>query len=234
MPAIPDTSMNLTNDIAQFFAKLPNISDLNARKALLYQATLDRELEGRIDVTGATIPFCHALTRVLAEYGKLTDGRDALDAVLLAAQTGIGKEGKAECERLRQRWRDAQSAPLPPLKPKSRRIALFGLLAFMLFVLAGGAFLLKDRLTNHDNPKDNRANIFGTVQNEDGLFLEKARARIGFVQTVTNENGEFELALPPNQQKDEYTLIVEKAGYRVWERTIFPDGKPLSIILQGE
>ena len=227
--------MNLTNDIAQFLTTLPNLSDLNSRKALINLANLDKELEGRIEFSGALIPFCHGLTRTLAAYGTLEDGRDALDAVLAAAQTGIGKEGRAECERLRQRWSDRKSAPLPPFPSTSRRSALLGLLAFALLAIAGGgALLLKDRLTNHDDPDKNRDNIFGTVQNEDGLFLEKSRVRIGFVQTVTNENGEFELALPPNQQKDEYTLIVEKAGYRVWERTIFPDGKPLSIILQGE
>ena len=221
--------MNLTNDIAQFFAALPNISDLNTRKSLIYQAGLGRELEGRILFDGAAIPFCQALTRTLADYGNLADGRDALDAVLQAAQAGVGRDKQAECEQLRQRWNEAQAKPLPPFPTKSRRFALIVLLA-----IAGGAFLLKDRLTNHDAPTENRANIFGTVQNESGVFLEKARARIGFVQTVTNENGEFELALPPNQQNDRYTLIVEKAGYRVWERTIFPDGKPLSIVLQGE
>ena len=226
--------MNLINDIAQFFAALPNISDLNTRKSLIYQAGLGRELEGRILFDGAAIPFCQALTRTLADYGNLADGRDALDAVLQAAQAGVGRDKQAECEQLRQRWRDAHTAPVPPLPKKSRRIALMRLIAVALLAIAGGVFLLKDRLTNHDDPNENRANVFGRVQNENDVFLEKARARIGFVQTVTNENGEFELALPPNQQNDQYILIVEKAGYRVWERAIFPDGKPLSIILQGE
>ena len=225
--------MSLTNDIAQFFATLPHINEhLNTRKVLIYRMNPDDELVRRIEFTGETRSFCRKLTRTLITYGTMKDGRDALDAVLEALEGNIDQEKQAECDRLRQRWRDAQSS-----RPSttSRRIALLGLLALLLFTIADGAYLLlKDRLTNHDDPDKNRDNIFGTVQNEDGLFLEKSRVRIGFVQTVTNENGEFELALPPNQQKDEYTLIVEKAGYRVWERTIFPDGKPLSIVLQGE
>ena len=224
--------MSLTNDIAQFFATLPHINEhLNTRKALIYRMNPDDELVRRIEFAGDTRSFCRKLTRVLTTYGKLQDGRDALDAVLEALEGNIDQEKQAECDRLRQRWRDAQSSRS---STTSRRIALLGLLALLVFTIAGGAFLLKDRLTNHDAPSENRANIFGTVQNEGGKFLEKARARIGFVQTVTNENGEFELTLPPNQQNDEYTLIVEKAGYRVWERTIFPDGKPIPVILQGE
>ena len=222
--------MNLTNDIAQFFATLPHINDhLNTRKALIYRIDSGNELSRQIDFTGETQSFCRKLTRVLTTHGKLQDGRDPLDAVLEALEGNIDREKQAECDRLRQRWREAQSARR---KRKPRLLVLFALLA--LFASAGGAFLLKDRLTNHDDPTENRANIFGTVQSESGVFLEKARARIGFVQTATNENGEFELALPPNQQNDQYTLIVEKAGYRVWERTIFPDGKPLSIILSKE
>lgn len=226
--------MNIAKEIAQFLTTLPNIGNPAARRALMYQAGLDERLINQLDFEGDAYSFCHNAIAKLVKYGKLENGRDALDAVLQAAQAGVGRDKQAECEQLQQRWRDAHTAPVPPL-PKSRRIALIGLVALFLFAIAVGAYLfLKDRLTNHDNPNENRANVFGTVQNENGVFLEKARARIGFVQTVTNENGEFELALPPNQQNDQYTLIVEKAGYRVWERAIFPDGKPLSIILQGE
>lgn len=226
--------MNLINDIAQFFAALPSIGNSAARRALMYQAGLDERLINQLDFEGDAYSFCHNAIAKLAKYGKLENGRDALDAVLQAAQAGVGRDKQAECEQLRQRWRDAHTAPVPPLPKKSRRIALMRLIAVALLAIAGGVFLLKDRLTNHDDPNENRANVFGRVQNENDVFLEKARARIGFVQTVTNENGEFELALPPNQQNDQYILIVEKAGYRVWERAIFPDGKPLSIILQGE
>ena len=200
--------MNLTNDIAQFFAALPNISDLNTRKSLIYQAGLGRELEGRILFDGAAIPFCQALTRTLADYGKLADGRDALDAVLQAAKAGVGRDKQAECEQLRQRWRDAHTAPVPPLPKQSRRIALIGLVAFFLFAIAGGAHLFwKDRLTT--------ATISGRVSDETTLTpLSGVRVSgEGFQEVMTGTDGNFEVSVSEKHQRATYRLMFSRAGY---------------------
>ncbi len=197
--------MNLTNNIAQFFAALPNISDLNTRKSLIYQAGLGRELEGRILFDGAAIPFCQALTRTLADYGNLADDRDALDAVLQAAQAGVGRDKQAECEQLRQRWR---AAPIPPLPKKSRRIALIGLVALSLFAIAGGAHLFwKDRLTT--------AAISGRVSDETTL-TSLSGVRVsgeGFQEVMTGADGKFEVSVPEKHQRATYRLTFSRAGY---------------------
>ena len=200
--------MNIAKEIAQFLTTLPNIGNPAARRALMYQAGLDERLINQLDFEGDAYSFCHNAIAKLVKYGKLENGRDALDVVLQAAQAGVGRDKQAECEQLRQRWRDAHTAPVPPLPKKSRRIALIGLVALFLFAIAGGAHLFwKDRLTT--------AAISGRVSDETTLTpLSGVRVSgEGFQEVMTGADGKFEVSVPEKHQRATYRLTFSRAGY---------------------
>ncbi len=96
----PRPAPNLHNQIVELLTSLPNIQDKNERRALIYSATLDKELENQIEFEGSTTRFCHVLVKTLGLYGHLDDNRNPLEAVLEAAKQQIGQDKQAECERL--------------------------------------------------------------------------------------------------------------------------------------
>lgn len=103
--------MSLHNDIVKFLKSLPTIHDKAERLALIYSASLDKEIENQIVFEGTSDQFCQLLVHTLARYGMLKDGRHALESLLEAANSKVGQEGKAECNRLIQALkRDGQKA----------------------------------------------------------------------------------------------------------------------------
>ncbi len=84
----------LENRIVTFFSDLPHIHDEQTRKALIFRASLDKELQDQISYSGTTDVFCSSLAATLMKYGTLQDGRDAIEAVLDAAKEQVGQEGK--------------------------------------------------------------------------------------------------------------------------------------------
>jgi hypothetical protein len=110
--------VELNNKIVEFLKSLPNIHDSNSQRALLLGAGLDSELQGQIYFSGSPAQFFQLLIPTLLSYGKLKDGRDALEAVLEAAKNSVGQDKKDYCDSLIQELRlfrlpSSQQAVLP-------------------------------------------------------------------------------------------------------------------------
>lgn len=95
-------NMEHHNQIVRFLKSLPNIHNKGDRQALIFSASLDKELEEQIDFEGTTARFCQLLIKTLGRYGTLKDGRHALVAILEAAKNNVGQEGKEDCSELIQ------------------------------------------------------------------------------------------------------------------------------------
>ena len=99
----------LRRKIADFLTALPNMDDdIHTRQALISQAGLDRRLEQQILFAGSPIQFVPRLISTLMKYGKLTDGRYALEAVLQAANDFVGIDKQAYGEVLIQELQKTQ------------------------------------------------------------------------------------------------------------------------------
>ncbi len=90
----------LHDKIATFLTAIPNIHDHNTQKALIYSASLDQRLQQQIDITGAPAQFVQVLIVTLKDYGRLEDGRNALEALLEAAKDSVGTDHRAYCDEL--------------------------------------------------------------------------------------------------------------------------------------
>lgn len=118
-----ELSANLHNDIVDFLTSLPNIHDHNSRRALIQSAALDAQLQCKIDFNGPSEQFFQLLIPTLRNYGKLTDDRDPIEAVLEAAQNYVGNDRQAKCEALIQQLREyppPQHKDEKPLQPPRR------------------------------------------------------------------------------------------------------------------
>lgn len=97
----PKITMELRRQIIDFFMSLPNIYDPNTPRALIQSADLDPQLLGQIHFGGPPVQFFQLLLPTLMQYGRLQDGRHALQAVLEAAQYYLaGNDEKITCDNL--------------------------------------------------------------------------------------------------------------------------------------
>ncbi|MCP4408793.1 MAG: nucleotide-binding protein, partial [Gammaproteobacteria bacterium] len=90
----------LQRRIVRLLTGLPNMHTQQAQRALIYSAGFDTELADRIAVGDAPANFVELLVNTVSSYGRLTDGRPALAAVLETAKGQVGIEKQEECERL--------------------------------------------------------------------------------------------------------------------------------------
>ncbi len=97
---------NLHNRIVEFLTSLPNIQDKNEQRALIFSASLDKDLEDQIFFEGTAAQFCQLLANVLVRYGTLKDERDALKTVLDAALQRVGKDKREHCDALIRELRE--------------------------------------------------------------------------------------------------------------------------------
>lgn len=97
-------SIELTQKIVNFIQSLPNINDISLQRALIYAAGLDRQLQEQI-VFDEPSHFSQLLVLSLSKYGKLADGRDALEAILETSKGYIGQDRKEYCDKLIQDWK---------------------------------------------------------------------------------------------------------------------------------
>ncbi len=95
----------LSREISEFLPSLPNLHDNNARLAWISSAGLDTQLEKQITFAGSSVQFCQLLISTLRKYGKLEDGRNALEAVLEAAKKYVGKDKGEYCDTLIKKLR---------------------------------------------------------------------------------------------------------------------------------
>jgi hypothetical protein len=69
---------------------------------------LSRELQQQI-IFGEPSHFLQLLVSALIKYGKLKDGRNALEAVLVSAKDYVGRDKRAYCESLLQQLRTSSN-----------------------------------------------------------------------------------------------------------------------------
>ena len=105
--------MSIRNEILRLFEQSlsSHIKDRKSREALLFRASLDQALEAGIELEGNASQFCPLFVKALSEYGKMSDGRYALNAVLEAAKSGVGPKAQAECDTLLSTLREFWSTP---------------------------------------------------------------------------------------------------------------------------
>lgn len=90
----------LNQKIVDFLISIPNIDDRNTRRALIYSAGLDNQLQKQITFEGAPVQFFQLLVSILRSYGLIEDRRDALTAVLEAAKNYVGQDRRDYCATL--------------------------------------------------------------------------------------------------------------------------------------
>ncbi|GAK50704.1 tetratricopeptide TPR_2 [Candidatus Moduliflexus flocculans] len=121
----------LKTKISNFLRSLPNIDDSNGRRAFIYSVGLDSQLQDHISFNQPVAEFIPLLIANLFDYGKLNDGRYALEALLETAKEHVGQDKKDYCERLIRELQpfliDSErnkNIATVPLKPKFYQKAL--------------------------------------------------------------------------------------------------------------
>ncbi len=113
----------LHKNIVEFLTAIPSLSDSKDQQALIFAAVLDSRLQSQITFGGSSAQFIRLLVPKLTEYGKLADGRNALEAVLAAAKEHTGQEGKAEFDAL---VKEIRAIPVHTPSPPEQSTPRFG------------------------------------------------------------------------------------------------------------
>lgn len=93
----------LQHKIVEFLQSLPNIDDISKRQAFIYSLGLDTELQAQLSFQDPPAQFVPLLVKIMLQYGKLHDGRYALETLLEATKNFIGEDRRTqECEPLIQ------------------------------------------------------------------------------------------------------------------------------------
>ncbi len=108
-----ELSASLLKKIIDFISSLPNIYSSEGQKAFTNHAGLDQKLQGQIPFGKPAIEFSSLLVRIVLDYGKLNDGREAIEAVLETAKDYIGQEKQIDCDTLLQEIQ-VYAARIPP------------------------------------------------------------------------------------------------------------------------
>lgn len=120
--------LELQQKIIAFLKTIPNIYDSNSQRALLYQAGLDATLQNQIIIGRPPAEFIPLLISTLTSYGRLGDGRDALEAVLEAAKGSVGYERQELCNNLIAEYQSHhnESERIPSRPDKKIKILFLG------------------------------------------------------------------------------------------------------------
>ncbi len=116
---------DVLSSIVAFMQSLPNIHDSDSQRAFIVHAGVDTELQDQIPFGKPAAQFVPLLVSTLTRYGRLSDGRPALEAVLEAAKNYIGQDKRAYCNTLIQEVQASlqkstkQTPALPSRKEKS-------------------------------------------------------------------------------------------------------------------
>lgn len=73
--------------------------------------------------------------------------------------------------------------------------------------------------------------LTGSVSDEQGRPIARARASIAGHAATANEDGRFEIALPADLPEAERTLTIAAPGYEPWRAQAVPGGNPLQVRL---
>lgn len=96
----PTLSAALTQQIVEFLSSLPELDKEDARRAWLFSAGLDTPLQQQIQIGGSSRQFFQLLAQTTVAYGRLHDGRFALEAILTAAKSLVGPDRQAHADSL--------------------------------------------------------------------------------------------------------------------------------------
>ena len=94
--------VNLKQSIINFLASLPSIHNQESQMALIFIADLDTQLRNQISFGQPPAQFFPLFVSLCLSYGKLSDGRYPLVAILEASKTYIGQDKQRYCDSLIQ------------------------------------------------------------------------------------------------------------------------------------
>ncbi len=117
--------LTLQQKIVDFLISLPTIQDTNSQQAFIQSVGFDSQLLDKINFAASSDQFFKLLIPILLGYGKLKDGRHALEAVLEAAKGYVGQDRQKECDEILQALRDLKNGSQPPdseASPQTNRI----------------------------------------------------------------------------------------------------------------
>jgi hypothetical protein len=92
----------LTQQIVAMFCSFPSLETESGQRTLIKSAGLDPAVATQIQFGSPAAQFCQLLVDVVGRYGRMQDGRIAIEAVLAAAKQLVGIDGQAECDQLIQ------------------------------------------------------------------------------------------------------------------------------------
>ncbi|MCP4395993.1 MAG: TIR domain-containing protein [bacterium] len=99
-------SRTLQNKIIDFLVSLSVLDGSEGQQAFIYHVGVDQQLHIQIQFGKSRAQFVPLLVSSLTEYGKLEDGRDAIEAVLETAKTYVGQEHQTHCDVLLKELRE--------------------------------------------------------------------------------------------------------------------------------
>ncbi|MDY0093723.1 MAG: hypothetical protein RBT80_13595 [Candidatus Vecturithrix sp.] len=99
--------------IKDFLGVLPNLADSPAQRAFVASIGLEHSLQQQLHVGLPQGQFVELLVSILSKYGRLADGRQALEALLEAAQQYVGQDRKRYCETLLHALRHLPQPTIP-------------------------------------------------------------------------------------------------------------------------
>ena len=84
---------------------------------MIFSAGLEPQLQNQLNFGIPAAQFVELLVSILKSYGRLGDGRDALEAILEAAKQYVGKDRQAYGDTLIQALHDHKQPSTPPQPP---------------------------------------------------------------------------------------------------------------------
>ncbi len=95
----------------EFLINLPNIHDKYVQQALLHSAGLDEALLNQLAVGIPSNQFVELLVSTCLKYGRLHDGRHALESILETTKKYLGQDGRAASDTLIVKYRESKIIP---------------------------------------------------------------------------------------------------------------------------
>lgn len=95
-----ELSTILQYKVIEFLKSLPNIDETKSRRAFIYSIGIDSQLKDQIHFDEPPAQFVPLLVSTLVNYGRLKDGRYALETVIEAAKNYVGQDKQKNCDAL--------------------------------------------------------------------------------------------------------------------------------------
>lgn len=147
-PRLPELlQLELDRKIVAFLVSLPGLHDSDSWRAFISHAGLDASLQRQINFSGPASQFFELLVLLLKDYGKLEDGRNALEAIIEAAKGYVGQDRRAYCDTLIQDLSSHANAE----QEAARILSVLESSATVLIVLSK-AYLASTWRQNPNNP----------------------------------------------------------------------------------